>query len=65
MKRIITVAAVLAMVSSLIVPVRADEKMTADKVKEMLYASLCKIRGNFEQAAKKISEPSDEKHREK
>ena len=32
---------------------------------EMLYASLCKIRGNFEQAAKKISEPSDEKHREK
>ena len=39
MKRIITVAAVLAMVSSLIVPVRADEKMTADKVKEMLYAS--------------------------
>lgn len=39
MKRIITVAAVLAMVSSLIVPARADEKMTADKVKEMLYAS--------------------------
>ena len=39
MKRIITVMSALAMAASLIVPVQAKEEMTADRVKELLYAS--------------------------
>lgn len=32
---------------------------------ERLYASMCKIRGNFEKAAQKILETADENHKEK
>lgn len=39
MKRIITAAAALAAVSALIAPVRASGELTADRVKELLYAS--------------------------